>query len=341
MKALVVNTVGKYQLEDVDIPCPGSGEVLVQVEFAAQNPADWPDLGESGRYVGERVAGMVHGGISPMFYFSTISTHTLSLPKGAARNGAFAEFLIAQAELLFHLPDEVSLEDGAQIAVAAMSACLGLYQTLKLPTPYDPPTESPTAIVVWSGATAVGRYVIQLAKLAGMRVFVTASPKQYDMLRRLGANDLFDYSDSFTGRDIFEASGGTLKYAVDCWSEGITPYQASSALSKDGGHIATVLPYLSRKKNVETTLISAYAVYGKDIVFPFPSTADLVSAANGKTYAKLISKLLAEGKLQLGPVKLFPNGLSGVVKGMEYSRLGKVHGEKIVYRIADTPGLRG
>jgi NADPH:quinone reductase-like Zn-dependent oxidoreductase len=40
MQALVVNTVGKYRLEDVDIPTPGSGEVLVKVEVAAQNPAD-------------------------------------------------------------------------------------------------------------------------------------------------------------------------------------------------------------------------------------------------------------------------------------------------------------
>lgn len=343
MKALVTTSTGKYHLEDVNIPSLGSGEVLVKVEVAAQNPADWknlpsvpighiigsdfagtvhaigPDVDEGSTLLGKRVAGMVHG--------------------GATRNGAFAEFVVAQAGLLFYLPDEVTFEDGAQLAVAAMSACLCLYQILELPTPYDTPGISPPAILIWSGATAVGRYAIQLAKLANMRVFASASPKQHELLKGLGADEVFDYSDSFTGRNIFEASGGKLTYAVDCWSDGVSPYQVSAALSKDGGKVATVLPYQSRKKSVETSLVSAYTVYGKDITFPFPAAADMVAAANGRAYAKLISRILREGKLQLGSVKLFSNGLLGVVHGMEYSRLGKAHGEKIIYRISDTPVL--
>lgn len=86
MKALVTFERGKYRLEDVAIPSPGGGEVLVKVSVVAQNPSDWKTLGNSSegniigadfsgiiseigpdvdkglRYIGERVSGLVHGG---------------------------------------------------------------------------------------------------------------------------------------------------------------------------------------------------------------------------------------------------------------------------------------
>ncbi|EEB96909.1 hypothetical protein MPER_03868, partial [Moniliophthora perniciosa FA553] len=198
---------------------------IIGSDFAGTVHAIGPDVEEGSSFLGKRVAGMVHG--------------------GATRN------------------DEVTFEDGAQLAVAAMSACLCLYQILKLPTPYDVPSISAPAVLIWSGTTAVGRYAIQLAKLANMRVFASASPRQHELLKGLGADEVFDYSDSFTGRNIHEASDGKLTYAVDCWSDGVSPYQVSAALSKDGGKIATVLPYQSREKNVETSLVSAYTIYGK------------------------------------------------------------------------------
>lgn len=39
-------------------------------------------------------------------------------------------------------------------------------------------------------------------------------------------------------------------------------------------------------------------------------------------------------------VKLMPNGLASVPEGLKLLREGKVHAEKLVYRIADTPGLK-
>uniref|UniRef100_A0A0W0G430 Enoyl reductase (ER) domain-containing protein n=1 Tax=Moniliophthora roreri TaxID=221103 RepID=A0A0W0G430_MONRR len=346
MKAIVKTSSSKYQLEQIEIPHPGRGEVLVKIAATAQNPADWknlpmvpvghvmgydfsgtvyemgPDVEGESRYIGERVAGLVHG--------------------GAARNGAFAEYVVAQAGLLFHLPDHISFEDGAQLGVACMTACYSLYHHLKFPMPLDSPSSEtvPRSLLVWSGSTSVGQVVIQLAKLSGIRVIATASPRQHEFVKSLGADEVYDYSDSFTGRDIFEATDGSLHHAVDCWSEGISPYQVSASLNIKNGRIATLLPYKSRKKGIETSFVFAYAIFGKDTTFPFPSTADLEAARDAREYSKLISRLLAEGNLKLGSIKVYPNGLAGIPDGMEYSRMGKVHGEKIVHRISDTPGLK-
>uniref|UniRef100_A0A0W0ETW5 Alcohol dehydrogenase-like N-terminal domain-containing protein n=1 Tax=Moniliophthora roreri TaxID=221103 RepID=A0A0W0ETW5_MONRR len=112
-----------------------------KVEAVAQNPADWKnlslvpeghilgcdfsgtvheigsDVDEELRYVGECVSGFVHG--------------------DATRNGAFAEFVVALADLFIHLPDEIFFGNGAELALASITACLSLYQTLDLPIPFD------------------------------------------------------------------------------------------------------------------------------------------------------------------------------------------------------------
>jgi NADPH:quinone reductase-like Zn-dependent oxidoreductase len=195
-------------------------------------------------------------------FFSRYIINSLHI-EGAARNGAFAEFVVAQAGLLFRLPDIISFEEGAQMGVACMTACYSLYLSLDLPTPYDTKTIPQTTLLVWSGSTSVGQIVMQLAKLSNMRVIATASPKQFDFVRSLGADEVYDYSDSFTGREIFQATEGNIHHAVDCWSEGMSPYQVSASLSNDHGKIAGLLPYQSRKKGIESTFVFAYAIFGK------------------------------------------------------------------------------
>lgn len=46
-------------------------------------------------------------------------------------------------------------------------------------------------------ASAVGQYAIQLGKIAGLRVATTASPKNHEKLRDLGADYVVDYKVSF------------------------------------------------------------------------------------------------------------------------------------------------
>jgi hypothetical protein len=55
--------------------------------------------------------------------------------------------------------------------------------------------------------------------------------------------------------------------------------------------------------------------------------------------AELTTELLASGKFTPIPVKLMPKGLESVTEGFQFMKDGNVSGEKITYRIADTPGL--
>lgn len=214
------------------------------------------------RYIGERVAGVVHGGKYPI---RDLSTHNLTYWLGIGKNGAFAQYVSAPAALVITLPQSLSFEKGAQLGVACYTAYQCLYGYLQVPTPFDSNNIplSPQFILVWSGATSTGQYVIQLAKLGGLRVIATSSPNNFNLLRSLGTEMVFDYSDSFTYRRILEATQGTLRMAVDCYSAGMSPMQTSRSFGGNGGRIAVLLPIKSRIPTVETKFILAYSIFGK------------------------------------------------------------------------------
>lgn len=55
-----------------------------------------------------------------------------------------------------------------------------------------------------------------------------------------------------------------------------------------------------------------------------------------RLFTGLAEQLLADGKLKPHPVKLCEGGFQGVLEGLKVVRDGKVSGEKLVYRVADT-----
>ncbi|GIJ89501.1 hypothetical protein Asppvi_008443 [Aspergillus pseudoviridinutans] len=74
-------------------------------------------------------------------------------------------------------------------------------------------------ILIWGGASAVSVAAIQLAKVAGLKpIIVTASPQNYEQLRKYGADHCINYSDDSIVeriRAILETHGKTLRYIFD------------------------------------------------------------------------------------------------------------------------------
>ena len=149
---------------------------------------------------GERVAGCVHGGLSP-----ELGIH-----------GAYSEYVVQEGSLVFRYPSTISPESAATIPLASITAALGLFHEMCLPLP---PASCETSILIWGGSTSVGQYTIQLAKAVGCFVITTASPARHDYLKELGADICFDYKDPNIVLQIKEAAKGSLAYGFDCISE--------------------------------------------------------------------------------------------------------------------------
>lgn len=118
-------------------------------------------------------------------------------------------------------------------------------------------------ILVWGGASAVGQYVIQLAKLSGLQVVTTASPKNTSLLLSMGADIVFDYRDAEVVAKIREFTSNKLRYAIDCVSAGDTPKLIGQCLGSSGGYVGCVLVAPIPRPDVTSEFVLVYTLLGK------------------------------------------------------------------------------
>ncbi|KAI9456063.1 dehydrogenase [Lactarius psammicola] len=328
-----------------DVPKPGPGQILVKVVAAAQNPTDWKSIGRAlkastyGAIVGNDFAGTVEElGPDVPAGVRTVGERVGGFVAGTrSANGTFAEYVVAEAEHgIVPIPESWSFEEAAQLGVAPFTAMQCLHQTLELSSPFEARSGPQRPILIWGGASSVGQYVIQFAKLGGLRVITTASPKNFDLVKGLGADEVFDYRDESVVENIRATTGNALDIAVDTISDGKTPEQVTSAIGDKGGKVAIILPYESPRSDVKVKFSMAPDLL--DRVRP-SFKKFFTDVSNGKWYVDLLTKMLATGKIKPNPVDIQLSGLVSVKGGLQYMQEGKVSAQKITYRIADTPDI--
>lgn len=176
----------------------------------------------------------------------------LSPVPAVSANGTFAEYVVADAECgVVPFPESWSFEEAAQLGVAPFTALQCLHETLELPSPFEARSGPQRSILIWGGASSVGQYAIQFAKLGGLRVITTASPKNFDLVKGLGADEVFNYRDETVVEKIRANTSNALDIAVDTISEGKTPEHITGAIGDKGGRVAIILPYESPRPDVK------------------------------------------------------------------------------------------
>lgn len=112
MKEAVVHPDTSVTIEEVPVPTPGAGEVLVRVVVFGTNPKDWklPLLTSRAHNSGDDLAGVVEDVGEGVFEFTkgdrVAGFHVMQT--GAA---AFAEYAIAPADTVFRIPESTSFEE--------------------------------------------------------------------------------------------------------------------------------------------------------------------------------------------------------------------------------------
>lgn len=185
--------------------------------------------------------------------------------------------------------------------------------------------------MIYGASTATGTLAVQYAKLTGCEVFATASPHNFDLVRKLGADHVFDYRDPDVGAKIRKAANDKLKLVFDCISEGGSFEIGAAAIGANGGHLAALLPVKDfPREDVKTNFTFAYTALGEKYNERVPASQS--DYEFGAKFWKVAEDLINSGKIKTHPVEV-RNGLEGVPQGLQDLKDGKVSGVKLVFKV--------
>jgi NADPH:quinone reductase-like Zn-dependent oxidoreductase len=352
MKALVSTDDHNAAVKSIDRPSPksGSNEILVKVNAIAQNPTDWKGvrfLSPEGRIVGCDFAGVIEKvaegatGVAGQTQKGARVAGFVHGQRNDPLRGAFAEYVLTEADQVYPVPDSISDEEAAALSLAFATAVQALNQRLGV-AEYTQPLKTPEPILIYGGSSSVGKYAIQLAKAGGYKVIALASPKNHALLKELGADETVDYNDASWPEKVSQLTKGELKLALDCIVEEGTTVNTAKALSKQGGKIVTLLPpqkaedeikNLNSNIQVEMTLI--YTVFGRS--FSFANFGEFPASEEDKAFwvktLKALPEMIKKGIVKPNKVTTLEGGLDGILAGFKRHAEGGVSAEKLCYKL--------
>ncbi|KAF2469010.1 GroES-like protein [Lindgomyces ingoldianus] len=337
MKDVIVSPGPKVKIVDSPIPEPGPEQLVIQVVVSGSNPKDWkvPEWLNEHANSGDDIAGIVHSVGSKVWEFKP-GDRVASFHEMRTKGGSYAEYALAWQHTTFHIPKKTSFEDAATLPLAAMTSAIGLYLRLGLPDPWTPAT-SPTPLVVYGGASAVGAFAIKLAVLSNIHPIVAVAgrgiPFVETLIDRSKGDSIVDYrkGDDAVVQGLKDAFKGLkLHYAFDATSEKGSYLNIVKVLEPTG-KITLVLPgkeYEGIPETVQKTLTSVGESHNKASDFAY-------------VYYRYMARGLAEGWFTPHPAEVVPGGLEGLEGALKNLKDGKASAVKYVFRIADTPGVKG
>ncbi|KAL1636260.1 hypothetical protein SLS56_001239 [Neofusicoccum ribis] len=335
MKEAVIHPGTRVEIVDSPVPEPNDDQVLIKVVVSGSNPKDWklPEWLNQSRNEGDDIAGIVEKVGANVTEFKpgdrVAAFHEMMTP-----HGSYAEYAIAWAHTTFHIPKNTSFEAAAAIPLAAMTAALGLYVRLGLPEPWQA-APTPTPLVIYGAASAVGAYAVQLAARSNIHPLICVAGRgaaHVETLIDRGKGDtIVDYR---AGAAVVEAgiaaavpAGAELRHAFDAVSDHGS-YVSLGKVLAPGGRLTLVLPFKEYEgipAHVQQSQTNVGASHKEEKDFAF-------------AWFRLFAKGLGEGWFRAQPQEVVPGGLAGVQKALDDLKAGRASAVKYVFRIADTEG---
>ncbi|MFC4562817.1 NADP-dependent oxidoreductase [Nocardiopsis mangrovi] len=281
MKAIVYRSYGGPEvLEVAEVPDPkvGPDSVLVSVKAAAVNPVDWK-LREG--YLdgimdvffpvvpGWDVAGQVVAVGTSVPEFAVGDEVIGYVRQDVVHHGTFAEKVAAPVRTLARKPRNASWAQAAGLPLAGLTAYQALVHGLKV--------GDGDTVLIHAAAGGVGSLAVQIARAQGARVIGTASERNHDYLRSLGAEPVA-YGEGLADR---VRAIGTVTAALDL--VGGDALAATAELGVDPRRISSIIDH-------------SVADNGGVYVFVRPDAADLSALVD----------LVEAGKVTVDVAEVFP-----------------------------------
>ena len=258
MKAATLHETGKpLVIEDLAIPTPGYGEVLVQTKACGMCATDlhiqdgWGYEPALPFVMGHEPAGIVAAlgdgvrnfqpgeRVVPHIFYTCGNCHHCRTNRETLctgldgilgvlnHHGAYAEYFTIPARQLFHLPENISFTDGSVIADAVVCAVHAVRRRAQV---------YPGDWVLVMGVGGVGLSVLQAARSAGARVIAAdINDAKLEQAKRMGACEaLLAQRDEFAASVKSLTGGEGVSVVFDCHGSEQTLRNGVASLRKNG-----------------------------------------------------------------------------------------------------------
>ena len=288
--------------ERVPLPTVGDDQVLIRVRAAGVNPIDWK-LRERGPRSGgpsERIPGFDAAGVIASVgkdvkdWRAGDEVVALTSPAGG---GAYAEYVAAFARDVARKPKNMTFEQAAGLPVAVTTVWSYLIRTVD--------TLKGKRVLIHGGAGGVGSVAVQVAKAHGAIVIATASARNHDYLRSIGADETIDYT-----KVKFEEAARDVDIVFD--TVGGETLERSYVVPKRGGTLISIAGRPMPQQCAE-----------RGLDCPAPDGND---GANVSLDA--IRALSDAGKFSLNVDRTFP--LAQAAQAQELNREGRTRGKIVL-----------
>ena len=197
MKAVFIKEKGSFNnvvVEEVSKLVIAADEILVKVKAAGVNPVDWKAT-LNGYFNPPHILGSDIAGI-----IEAVGSNVKNYPQDTvykpgdeiigslewAKQGAFAEYVATKEKYITYKPKNLSFTESAAVPLAALTAWQGLFEHGNF--------QKDQKIIIHAAAGGVGLFALQFAKWKGAHVVATASERNIDFLRSVGADEVIDYT---------------------------------------------------------------------------------------------------------------------------------------------------
>ena len=299
------------RLADVEMPSAAAGEVLVKIEAASVNAADWRSmrgkpmfsrltlglLRPKHRSLGVDIAGRIEAvgdGVTGLEPGSEVYANLLD-----HGYGGFAEYASVPVGALALKPTSLTFSEAAAVPMAGVTALQGLRHHGQI--------EPGQKVLINGGSGGVGTFAVQIAKSFGAHLAAVTSTPNLELVRSLGADDVIDY----TTTDFLDSGRRFDRILDTVGNRSVSDLRSALA---DGGK-AAVTGFSSMSNLLMTSLAG-----GKDV--------SQVKAHVGTTDLQELGTLADAGRLR--PVIDRTYGFSEVPNAIASVEEGHARGKVVV-----------
>jgi NADPH:quinone reductase-like Zn-dependent oxidoreductase len=295
------------QYEDAPRPQLRKDEVLIRVHAAGVNPLDWKVRAGLSNGTVQRKLPLIPGwDLSGVV--DEVGAGASQFKKGdeviamadPTRDGAYGDYIAVCEAALAPKPKSLHHVRAAAVPLSALTAWRSLFYLGHL--------QSGQRILIHGASGGVGHFVVQLAKWKGAHVLASASTKNQELLRKLGADETIDYTSQ-----KFEEVAEKVDLVLDTIG-GDTQQRSWRVLNK-GGALVSLVQLPSEQK------ARRFGVRGI-----------LCSVQPDGVQLSKIAELIDSAKLKPIIDRILP--LSEARRAHELSQNGHIRG-KIVLRVKD------